>query len=325
MAGADIAAGARSPRLTCDLPSSGRARDSHGAGVRSGRRVVHRAPLRWPRLPRTRSTLTTSDAASSSPPPSHREQPRDEPQQSSSEREVRCAKDDQAHPSTGPCAPAAGDVKARNRYGWDARSPRETVFGDRSPSAALRLRRRDLVGVTMPDDDKCPDCGTVLVVDCAACGETIGSVDAGRLPRLRRAVRPAELFGCRSGARPSRRRRRSSTTIPSRDRSERTSTPLRLTRSAARLNAFGISASSCLRLAAETLPDARTGQQRHVARLQPRQVAQRRRGADHGRRVVLREAGRHATLHLQHRGPDGVGRAGGPGRLLALRPRPRAA
>ena len=78
------------------------------------------------------------------------------------------------------CAPADGDVKARNRYG-SCRCPATRARTGSSAIAARSARaagfgRRYLVGVTMPADEACPDCGTMLVVECPACGETIESV-----------------------------------------------------------------------------------------------------------------------------------------------------
>lgn len=43
--------------------------------------------------------------------------------------------------------------------------------------------------------ESCPDCGTVLLVDCPACGETIASVMQVDCRRCGEPLRAAELFG----------------------------------------------------------------------------------------------------------------------------------
>ena len=73
------------------------------------------------------------------------------------------------------------------------RDPRKNrILGDRCAICPhCGYGRRYLVGVTMPDDDKCPDCGTVLVVDCAACGEPLRPAELFGVPIRRKAEPPA--------------------------------------------------------------------------------------------------------------------------------------
>jgi predicted RNA-binding Zn-ribbon protein involved in translation (DUF1610 family) len=77
------------------------------------------------------------------------------------------------------------------------RDPRKTrILGDRCAICPrCGYGRRYLVGVTMPADAQCPDCGTVLVVECAACQETIESVMQVDCRACGEPLRPAELFG----------------------------------------------------------------------------------------------------------------------------------
>jgi hypothetical protein len=77
------------------------------------------------------------------------------------------------------------------------RDPRKNrILGDRCAICPrCGYGRRYLVGVTMPADEGCPDCGTLLVVECAACGETIESVMQVDCRACGEPLRPAELFG----------------------------------------------------------------------------------------------------------------------------------
>ena len=93
-------------------------------------------PLRRPGLPRTRCTLTTSDAAVvlAALRPTV-EQPRNEPEQSSSEREVRCAEDDQDPSIHRPSLPRLAGM---SRHGI------VTVRGDATRSAKEPYSRRPM-------------------------------------------------------------------------------------------------------------------------------------------------------------------------------------
>jgi predicted RNA-binding Zn-ribbon protein involved in translation (DUF1610 family) len=77
------------------------------------------------------------------------------------------------------------------------RDPRKNrILGDRCAICPrCGYGRRYLVGVTMPADAACPDCGTLLVVECSACGETIESVMQVDCRACGVPLRPGELFG----------------------------------------------------------------------------------------------------------------------------------
>ncbi len=75
-------------------------------------------------------------------------------------------------------------------------SRKSRILGDRCAICPrCGFGRRYLVGVTDVDDPACPDCGTHLVVDCRACGETIESVMQVECRACGAPLRPAELFG----------------------------------------------------------------------------------------------------------------------------------
>ena len=77
------------------------------------------------------------------------------------------------------------------------RDPRKNrILGDRCAICPrCGYGRRYLVGVTMPADEACPDCGTILVVECPACAETIESVMQVDCRACGEPLRPPELFG----------------------------------------------------------------------------------------------------------------------------------
>jgi len=153
------------------------------------------------RLPRTRCTLTATDSTVIlAALRTTVEQPRNEPEEPGSEREMRRAEDDQdpsIHRNT-RLVPASGEVKRRNRYGSAVpRDPRKNrILGDRCAICPrCGYGRRYLVGVTVPAHERCPDCGAELVVACPACGETIESVMQVDCRACGTPLRPAELFG----------------------------------------------------------------------------------------------------------------------------------
>jgi len=77
------------------------------------------------------------------------------------------------------------------------RDPRKNlILGDR---CAICPRcghtRRYLEGVTVPADDVCPDCGSALLTECAACGATIESAMQVACRGCGEPLRGGELFG----------------------------------------------------------------------------------------------------------------------------------
>ena len=77
------------------------------------------------------------------------------------------------------------------------RDPRKNrILGDRCAICPrCGYAQRYLVGVTTPAGAVCPDCGSVLLVACGACGETIESAMQVSCRACGEPLRAAELFG----------------------------------------------------------------------------------------------------------------------------------
>src|SRR3954447_26645843 len=77
------------------------------------------------------------------------------------------------------------------------RDPRKNrILGDRCAICPrCGYGRRSLVGVARPADAPCRACGAVLVVECAACDETIESVMQVDCRACGEPLRPAGPFG----------------------------------------------------------------------------------------------------------------------------------
>ncbi len=76
------------------------------------------------------------------------------------------------------------------------RDRKNRILGDRCAICpTCGFGRRYMLGHSDLEHEACPDCGTALIVDCPACGETIASVMQVDCRHCGTRLRPAELFG----------------------------------------------------------------------------------------------------------------------------------